>query len=284
MSKRPKPSSAPGGNSSDPKSRKIVAPGKSPVLIDKPLDLEIVPTDADLDRDTPALDGAKSVYQVNTFSVEECETAIAHALAASEEHRRQSAIWDLRAGILLQIYRQSLKVNGRKFTGFWARAEERFRVTRGTISKKMRLAAIWAKENGASPEQQRELAEAADLTDTSLPAVQLAFDWIGERTTTDLYREHGLVSYGPQGGDLSAHRTGKRRTKDEIVRDDFEACAPALCVVAQTSIDKLLAFKGPKGEPAVCLLDDAALERLTLAAHDLHAICVETRNRRKRLK
>jgi len=163
----------------------------------------------------------KSVHQVNTFStVAQIEQAIMTALADEKAHRRASALADLRSGVLFFLYKASLGVAGRKYTGFWEACETKFGVARGTISKKMRLAVTWAKENGASDEVIHQLATASKLTDPNNPAVVLALNWIGDRTTTDLYRDYGLVTYGPKGGDLSAHRSGKRRTKAMKEFDD----------------------------------------------------------------
>lgn len=185
---------------------------------EKAIELEVV-------EPTPLLHG-KSVNQVYTFSgPEEIEQDIRVALADEEAHRRASAVADLRSGVLFFLYKASMGVNGRKYTGFWEACEAKFGVSRMTISKKMRLAVTWAKENGASEEVIHQLAAASAL-DPQNSAVALALNWIGDRTTTDLYRDYGLITYGPKGGDLSEHRTGKRRTKAEKQFDDAAAeCA-----------------------------------------------------------
>lgn len=158
----------------------------------------------------------KSVALCNTLGAEDLESSILEALLQTENHRRQSAMWDLRAGVLFHLYRESLKVNGRKYSGFWDRCEERFGVNRATISRKMRLALVWAKEQGADDAALQQLAAAADFEDQNNEAVQLAFDWIGDQTTSDLYRKYKLTNVGPQGGDTSKHPRKDRRSKVEM--------------------------------------------------------------------
>ena len=282
MSKNSKtPSAAPGGvptsTSEQPaQALQVVAPGT------------FIPSDEDLDLDTPLILSKKSVTQCYELTVEQCEEAICKAMFLSEEHRKQSAFWDLRTGVLFQIYKQALNVAGRKYTGFWDKAEKRFGVGRATISKKMRLAAIWAKEQGASEEQIRQLAEAADLEDTSLPAIQMALDFIGDKTTTDLYREHKLVATGPTGGYRPTKADGSpradKRTDAEIKRDALEAQGRHLCSSTAHWIDKTMLLSGPEEERSWDLLDDARLEELKLKAYDFYQGILTSQNRRKALR
>lgn len=285
----PKSSAAPGGvhrtasnNDERTPALQIVAPGK-PSRKSPPY----IPTDEDLDLDTPLIVPQRSVTQCYGSTVEQCEIEIEKSLLASETHRKQSAIWDLRTGVLFQIYRQALGIKGRKTrVGFWERAEKRFGVSRQTISRKMRLAAIWAKKQGASEEQIRELAEAANLEDTSIPAVQLAFDWIGDKTTTDLYRENKLV-YTEMGGYRETRKDGSprapRRTNMQIERENFEIAAQCANHKLRRALIDALTIRGPEGARSWDILNDAALEELKLAAYDLHQGCLASEGRRKSL-
>lgn len=261
-------------------------------------------TAKNLDQDTPQIIPSKGkadpkcVAQINTLSrssisvnqtvdrsPQALEVAIEVALQRSEEGRRICAIWDLRAGVLFQLYRQSLTVAGRKYAGFWDRAEKRFSIHRATISRKMRLAAIWAKQQGADEATVMQLAQAADLTDESNRAVQLALDFIGDKTTTDLYREHKLVNYGPEGGWRETKADGsprnKKRTKAQIERDTFEGGAPIKCRHTIRVINLLLGLHGPQKEPAWAMLDDGDLETLKTAAYDLYHGVLEYETHRK---
>jgi hypothetical protein len=233
----------------------------------------------------PILPVKKCVHLVNTFpTLEQIEQAISATLNEEETAKRKSALACLRSGVLFYLLKVAMGVNGRKYTGFWEACETKFGIKRATISKKMRLANIWANEVRAGEKGIKQLALVTDCTDITAPGVKLALDWIGDRSVSDLYREYGLVTYGPVGGAVNRPDGTTRRTKGQIAQDDFEALAPAQCVVVTTQLEKLLSLKGPKGESAVLLLDETGLEKLKLAALDLHNACLEAETRRKTSK
>lgn len=153
---------------------------------------------------------------VNGFSRDQIEEAIVQELSADEWHRQRSAIAALRAGALFLCLKSQM---GKGYTGFWEHCEARFKVPRSSISKKMRLAVRWLAANGGKPSLITKLATATELDPSKADskAVQLAFDWIGENTTTDLYRREKLVNYGPQGGNQwPKDKERHRRTRGAI--------------------------------------------------------------------
>ncbi len=126
-------------------------------------------------------------------------------------------------------------------------------------------------------------APAEDLAATEKKKRELLDECIEGKSQRQLLFDFGIDTKGgkDKGGDVNTGKKLDRRTKEEIARDKFEAAAPALCKLAQTNVDKVLACQGPKGEAAVWLLDDTALEKLKLAALDLHRLCTEAQARRK---
>ena len=172
---------------------------------------------ADLDSaDKMAVSKIRCIVQ--HISRDEIESAIDTELAASEWHRQRSAIADLRAGALFLCLKSQM---GSGYSGFWKHCETRFKVHRATVSRKMRLAVKWLAANGGNPKLITELAQAAELDPAKLKtapkAVQLAFDWIGGQTTTELYRKYKLVNYGPQNtGKLLGDPKKGRHTGENI--------------------------------------------------------------------
>ncbi len=218
------------------------------------------------------------------LSCHDIKKAIHDELDQEVYYRRQSAIHDLRAGVLFHIYRMSLGIGN---TGFWSECEVEFKIGRSTVSKKMRLAAIWAKEAGASSEVLMQLAEAADLNDKDHPAVQLAFDFIGTNTITDLYRKYKLVSNGPRGGVVTPvdPETGRlqraaRRTKAEIERMEFEIGAKAWIERMLDAGEKALSMEFD-GARVWDLATDDQLESLRGYAQDIQAGIVASQGRRR---
>ena len=176
--------------------------------------------------------GSGLLHVQQQISCHDLKKALHEELDAEAEYRRRSAIHALRAGVLFHLFRQSMGITQ---SNFWAECEREFRVDKSTVSRKMRLAVQWAKEKGATEEQIMALAQAAELGDSTNPALQLAFDFIGELTTTDLYRKYGMVNPPrPRGGvvtprnpDTGALERAPRRTLEEIAQADFDSQAVA---------------------------------------------------------
>lgn len=174
--------------------------------------------------------GSGVLINQQQISCHDLKKALHEELDAEAEYRRRSAIHALRAGVLFHLFRQSMGITQ---SNFWAECEREFRVDKSTVSKKMRLAVQWAKEKGATEEQIMALAQAAELSDSTNPALQLAFDFIGDQTTTDLYCKYGMVNPPrPRGGmvtprnpETGALDRAPRRTLEEIAQADFDAAA-----------------------------------------------------------
>lgn len=225
--------------------------------------------------------GGKCCTVQQQLSCQEVETAIMEQLHAVEFHRKASAIADLRAGVLFHLYRQ---LKGSDYSGFWTDCENTFAVNRATISRKMRLAVEWARKSGADESTILQLAQASNLEDTSIPAVQLAFDFIGDQTTTDLYRKYNLVK--ARGGDVTPRdASGKRlaaprRTKEQIEADALAAgggvWAAELRCIAHTGLNT-----GAEGTRLWDTLGDLDLEDLTNTINDLHLFMRGSVNRRR---
>jgi hypothetical protein len=88
-----------------------------------------------------------------------------------------------------------------------------------------------------------------------------------------------LVRTG-RGGDRTEHRSGVRRTQEQIARHEFETRARMACTHAISDIGRLLIVEGPNGERGWWILDDHELDRLKGLAHDLHRGCLEFQQRR----
>jgi len=157
---------------------------------------------------------------VKHISIEQIEAGIESQLAEEEFHRHQRALSAMRAGALFYCLKCAMEVSGRKYTGFWAHCENRFGVTRGTISRKMTLVARWASKNGGNKKLITQLAKAAQLDPAAKnapKAVQLAFKWIDGLDLSDVYRRERLVNYGPQNtGKLLGDPKKGRHTGENI--------------------------------------------------------------------
>ena len=227
---------------------------------------------------------------VQHISRDEIESAIDTELAAGQLHRQRSAIADLRAGALFLCLKSQM---GSGYSGFWKHCETRFTVNRATISRKMRLAVKWLAANGGNPKLITELAQAMELDPAKLKsapkAVQLAFDWIGDQTTTDLYRKYKLVNYGPQNtGKLLGDPKLKRR-----LSDSEHGLAQQQKWVAEQwrepgfTRKELLRWLAPNPKTKVksyLLLTDDELNEFAALLHDLHREICDARVGRGALK
>lgn len=222
------------------------------------------------------------------LTCQQVESAIKEQLSAIEFHRKSSAIADLRAGVLFHVYKQ---LKGKTGETFWRDCESEFSVGRATISRKMRLAVIWAKASGASEDQIFQLTNAADLTDkSSSPAVQLAFDFIGDLTITELYRKHKLIDPAPKGGNITPTdpETGKRmaaprRTKAELERDAFNLSFKLWWKDSQSVLNKALTEEC-EGDKLWDLLEDDKLEWLRGSLTEVATKIAATQYRRAALR
>jgi hypothetical protein len=207
------------------------------------------------------------------LTVSQIESHIDQELATEEMHRQGRAIAAMRAGAWFYCLKQAMAVSGRKYTGFWEHCEKRFNVARGTVSKKMRLVAIWAGKNGAKAELITQLAEAAKLEPSAdaSPAVQLAFDWIADLDLSDLYRREKLTGQAPTGGNTGNHTP--RRAKAEIDKAALEESARHYFTLAEAALNKLYAQElyAQLDDESLALLRENLLEIGTaikdLAAH-----------------
>jgi hypothetical protein len=188
------------------------------------------------------------------------ETEI-EGLLRDEEHYTQSAAFAaLRCGALFIGYRNLLEAGPRDaagFTGFWEKAMARFGVGRATISRRMKLAVVWAKENDAAPDIIARLAYAAEVDDPQQnPALQLAFKFVGTATTTELYRKHNI---------LNGEKRTKPSAKPKSIVADVEAEKRECESVTRTTIAhvRMLLAPGHLGQVGSELLrelDDARVE------------------------
>lgn len=210
------------------------------------------------------------------LTCQQIEEAIQVQLDAEYEHTKAQSVAALRAGILFHLYKQQSKEQGQEF---YDKCGKRFGgISRGTISNKMRIAVIWAKEKGADEATVLMLASACDLNDKSNTAVQLAFDFVGSDTITDLYRKHGILESKTRGGLVTpTDADGRliradRRTQAQIDYDAWKIAADARNARLKADIDTALASEmhSPEG-PLHCwqLLDDVKLKALREAVDDL---------------
>lgn len=178
--------------------------------------------------------------QMQHISRETLEKALDLELAAEDYHRQRSAIAALRAGVLFALLKVSM---GQGYTGFWKYAEDRFKVNRSTISRKMRLAHQWYVENNINPAQALQLAECTDLDPAhraaAPKAVQLAFDWIGDQTTTDLLRKYKLIDYGPDGAGGRREGPRPKGTSEEVAAES----AVTVAGILSAQLDEFFAAK-----------------------------------------
>ena len=119
------------------------------------------------------------------FSCRDLEKAYKEFAAQEKRHRELAAICALQAGIAAHVHRCLSPISASQW---WESAELNFGESKSSVSTKMRLAVKMAQEKGASPEALLALAQAADLSDRTNPSLQLAFDFIGTDSLTDLYR------------------------------------------------------------------------------------------------
>ena len=159
-----------------------------------------------------------------------------------------------------------------------------------TIWRKMRLAVIWAKASGASEDQIYQLTNATDLSSTSTDAsVQLAFDFIGDKTITDLYRQHKLIDPTPRGGDMTPRGPdGKRlaaprRTDAEIEQASFKLVSSLWWTDIQRNLNSALTEESNGAHPWDLLTDDQ-LEWLRGSVSDFDTGIRASQSRRTALR
>lgn len=207
--------------------------------------------------------------------LEQLETAIEGLLNREQEHNRSGAICALRCGALFHVYKRQLEAMAAQQRGqvdFYVRAVERFNVSRGTINRRMRLVVLWAKENRLS---EGVIAQLADTTEQDTPeeseVLQMAFDFVGESNTTDLYRKYKLL-----GSD-----TPKRKAKAHItVTAEVESDRDQLLHTARETIAQMRSCLTPGylGQLDASTLEDLEAARLNLG----HAIAQVRKSRKNR--
>ncbi len=257
---------APGG-SSDPKSLQIVAPGTSSTsaLSVESSALSVLPEDSQL--------GQQVTAQYRKAIGATREILIFGAMLLQVENRvvpRDNAKgpWNKGQGLRGWLAQHAPEVNYNTAAKYKRLAE--------AVHESLQLAA-------KTDFVHLLTAPIEDLAETERKKREKLDACIEDKSQRKLLFDFGIDTKGgkDKGGAVNAGKTLDRRTKEEIARDEFEAAAQALCKLAQTNMDKVLTLKGPKEEAAVWLLDADALEKLKLAAFDLHAICVEAQSRRK---
>jgi hypothetical protein len=194
-------------------------------------------------------------------AVAELETEI-EGLLRDEEHYTQSAAFAaLKCGALFIGYRNLLEAGPRDaagFTGFWEKATTRFNVGRATISRRMKLAVVWAKENGASPDLIAQLATASnDDAEANNQALQLAFKFVGSATTTELYRKHNIVN-GDKRPKPAAK--GARSLVADVEAEKRECESVTRTTIAHVRMLLAPGHLGQVGSELLRELDDARIE------------------------
>lgn len=154
--------------------------------------LEIIP----LPTDEPEALLPEMCSPGERISLEKVLTLLQEELSAEQFHKDQRSVHALRAGALFHVLKQQM---GGGYSGFWKLCEERFRVSRATISKKMRLVTAWARKSGASAAQISQLAESADF-DKDAPLGQLVMAFVGDNDVSELYRREKIVESAKPGG------------------------------------------------------------------------------------
>jgi hypothetical protein len=222
---------------------------------------------------------------VQQLSCHDIEKAIEDEDRQEENHRQKASIHALRSGLLYHVLRMKMGIG---HTDFWNHCATRFQKGKMTIWRKMRLAGEWMKEMKATSDQVLQLAQAPDLSDTKNDAVQLAFNFVGDMTTTDLYRKYKLISSGPKGGDNTPRDAeGKqirkgRRTKEELAREDFETAAMAWGIKAREVGEKGVGIEF-QGAHLWDRLDDEDLETFRGYFSDIKDGIVASQARRRKM-
>lgn len=136
------------------------------------------------------------VNEVNCSpDIRRLEAAIESMLGTEQDHYRAGALCALRCGALFHEYRKALESGPKDARGnshFWNRASERFGVNRATVSRRMHLAEIWAKKTGDFEASLERLAEGTDLN-----SLASARAFVGEASTSELYRSFGIIAQRP---------------------------------------------------------------------------------------
>jgi hypothetical protein len=210
-----------------------------------------------------------------TFSgLEQLENAIQGLLERENIYNRSGALCALRCGALFHVYKRQMEqiaANQHGQADFWGRAQQRFQVGRATISRRMRLVVLWAKETRMGEEVIAELASTAetDKPETS-DVLQMAFDFVGEQNTTDLYRKYKLL-----GGDKPAKKGGKPQL---TISKEVEADRDQLYHTARECVAQMRACLAPG---YLGQLDATALDNLEFARIDLGHAIAEVKKARK---
>jgi hypothetical protein len=218
--------------------------------------------------------GKSDLVRANYTGIERLETAIDELLTQERLFNQKGAICALRCGALFHVYKKQLEKIATEQHGqvdFWGRAQDRFHVGRGTISRRMRLVVLWAKENRMGEDVIAELASTAetDKPETS-DVLQMAFDFVGEQNTTDLYRKYKLL-----GGDKPAKKSGKPQL---TIAKEVEADREQLYHTARECVAQMRACLAPG---YLGQLDATALDNLEFARIDLGHAIAEVKKARK---
>ena len=213
----------------------------------------------------------------NYSNVERLETAIDDLLKQEKLYNQSGAICALKCGALFHVYKRQLEKIAADQHGqvdFWGRAQERFFVNKSTISRRMRLVVLWAKENRLS---ENVIAQLASTAETDKPetneVLQLAFDFVGEQNTTDLYRKYKLL-----GGDKPQRKGGGK--PQLTIEKEVEADREQLLHTARECIAQIRSCLTPGylGQLDAATLDDIEAARLDLG----HAIAEVRKSRKAR--